>query len=439
MHSSAPSAAVKPSLWIPLLEGEAATRASQALDQILADLEVQGSAAPAIGGSLAGGWPGLALLYAYLDRARPGEGWRPKAQAALDTAIRLLGEEVMPPGLYSGFTGIAWTMEHFQGLDPEPSGEDPNQDIDEALLGFLGKGPWTSDYDLISGLAGYGVYALDRLGRASGRTLLDTVIARLDEVKVEMGGGLTWFTPPDLLPPWQRELNPDGYYNLGLAHGVPAVLAVLARAAAAGHGRALELLEGGVAWLLAQRNPHGSPSCFATVVSAGPAPNEPSASRIAWCYGDLGLAAALLLAAREVHRPDWEIHALDIARHAAATPLDQAGVRDGGLCHGAAGNAHLFNRLFQATGEGVFRDAALAYYDQLLTLRREGRGVGGFEAWMPAQAGDGDPWKTVPGLLEGGVGIALALLGGLHPVLPGWDRFLLVDVPPASVPGGAGS
>lgn len=429
--AEAEAEAITPSAWVPILEGDAAARASEVLDLITADLGALPEAT--LGGSLAGGWTGVALAYAYLDRARPGGRWMPAAQEALDKAIRHLGSAVMPPGLYSGFTGIAWVMDHFEGRFTEASDEDPNGDIDEALLGFLDQSPWTSDYDLISGLAGYGVYALDRQHQKSGRALLEKVLARLDELKVEMDGGLTWFTPPDLLPPWQRELNPGGYYNLGLAHGVPAVIAFLARAATAGQGRALELLEGAVVWLLAQRNPHGSPSCYATVRSASNGKEDPGPSRIAWCYGDLGLAVALLLAAREACRPDWELHALDIARLAAATPLAGAGVKDGGICHGAAGNAHLFNRLYQATGDPAFKAAALLYFEELLSLRREGRGIGGYEAWAPAMGGDADPWKTEPGLLEGGAGIALVLIAALYPVLPEWDRFLLADIPPATL------
>jgi lantibiotic modifying enzyme len=432
----APSRALEP-VWEPLLEGARAHRAEAALQAVLKDLDAREGLALE-GGSLAGGAAGLAMLYAQLALVRPGEGWEARAHEALDQAIAFLGSSVMGPGLYSGFTGIAWTLDHLRGTLPslaEDSGEDPNGEIDEALLGYLDQSPWTADYDLISGLAGYAAYGLGRLDRPGGRAVLARALARLEESREDRDGGVTWHTPPSLLPAWQRELNPSGYYNLGLAHGVPAVLVVLARAAAAGHEAARPVLEQAVAWLLAQRLPPGLGGCFANVVPAGDASREPTASRVAWCYGDLGLAVALLITAREAGRPDWEVHALDVARCAAAQPLEAAGVRDGGLCHGAAGNAHLFNRLYQATREAVFREAALRYTDLLLDLRREGRGIGGFEAWMPGREDAGEPWRTVPGLLEGGAGIALALLALLHPVVPAWDRFLLVDVP--STPAGA--
>lgn len=424
------------SRWEPLLEGARARRAEAAVEAVLKDLEA-GRDETQERGSLAGGSAGLAVLYAHLALVRPGEGWESRSQAALDRSVEFLGSAVMGPGLYGGFTGIAWTLDHLRRTLPATAGdglEDPNEEIDGALLDYLDQSPWVADYDLISGLAGYAAYGLGRLDRPGGRAVLAKALTRLYETKVDRDGGATWYTAPSLLPAWQRELNPEGYYNLGLAHGIPAVLVVLARAAAAGHGPAREVLEQGVAWLLAQRLPPGHGGCFASVIPAGDTPRELTACRVAWCYGDLGLAVALLIAARTAGRPDWEVHALDIARRAAALPLEAAGVRDGGLCHGAAGNAHLFNRLFQATGDPAFREAALRYTDLLLDLRKEGRGIGGFEAWMPGRADGGDPWCTVPGLLEGSAGIALALLALLHPVAPAWDGFLLVDVPAAPNP-----
>src|SRR4029079_16935527 len=101
--------------------------------------------------------------------------------------------------------------------------EDPIQEIDEALLAPLARSPWLGEYDLIGGLAGLGVYALERLPRPAARTLLERVVDRLAELSEEMEEGAAWFTPPERLPEWQREIHTKGYYNLGVAHGLPGV------------------------------------------------------------------------------------------------------------------------------------------------------------------------------------------------------------------------
>jgi hypothetical protein len=105
-------------------------------------------------------------------------------------------------------------------------------------------------------------------------------------------------------------------------------------------------------------------------------------------------------------------------------------VVDAGLCHGAAGLGHLFNRLFQATGDPGLGAAARSWFERTLQMRRPGRGVGGYEAW---QAGDGGEmtWVADAGLLTGATGIALALLGATTATEPVWDRMLLVANPPS--------
>lgn len=418
--------------WRPILDGELAERCRLAIDDILAELRKPGHRAQGIG--MASGQAGRAVFCHYLGRARKDPALAAQAEEWLNTAAEELQEGVHGPSLYSGFTGLAWAFQHIQGPQPD----DSLSDIDQSLLEFLERSPWTGDYDLILGLVGFGVYALERLPAESARAVLERVLDRLDELKVQMPEGLAWHTPPQLLPLWQREINPEGYYNLGLAHGVPAVIALLGLMHQAGiqPGRTLSLLDGAVRWLLAQRRHDGFGSCFGTVVSAGgKAEHDAVPSRIAWCYGDLGLAMALLLAARSVGRKDWEAQALDIARRVARRPVDSAGDRDGGICHGAAGNAHLFNRLHQATGELLFKEAALRWFDRLFSHRVEGRGITGFAAYHPPMAGEDreDPWMAETGFLEGVVGIALCLQAGIGGPVPDWDRLLLTQIPPQGV------
>ena len=286
----------------------------------------------------------------------------------------------MRPSLYSGFSGVAWATAHVQKQLGDAEEESAYRAVDEALLAHLNESPWRNDYDLISGLVGFGVYALERLPHPMGFEMLERVVDRLDETAERNAEGITWLTRPELLPPWQRELSPNGYYNLGLAHGVPGVIALLGQACAAGIARAQVelLLEGAIDWLLAQRLPaSGAHSIFPSWV--GPC-NGRDGCRLAWCYGDAGIAAALLSAARGAREPSWERKALEIASRAARRAPETAGVIDAGLCHGAAGLGHIFNRIYQATGEAELKEAATFWFDRTLEMRRPEGGIGGFFA-----------------------------------------------------------
>src|SRR5262249_34331610 len=158
-----------------------------------------------------------------------------------------------------------------------------------------------------------------------------------------------------------------GYYNLGLAHGVPGVLGLLGRVCATGvaRGKARSLLDGAVRWLLDQDGP-GSFPYWAAPGAAG------DTARLAWGYGDPGVAAALAGAAGRVADRAGDAAARGLARRAAERPSEESGVKDAGLCHGSAGLAHLFNRMFHATGEPRLAEAARSWFEQTLAMRRPG-------------------------------------------------------------------
>jgi len=96
------------------------------------------------------------------------------------------------------------------------------------------------------------------------------------------------------------------------------------------------------------------------------------------------------------------------------------------LCYGTAGLAHIFNRLHQATRERVFRNAARAWLERTLELRRNGRGIAGFAALDTTPAGE-RIWVAEPGILMGAAGTGLALLAALTPRKPSWDRLFLLS------------
>ncbi|HEY4575766.1 MAG TPA: lanthionine synthetase LanC family protein, partial [Thermoanaerobaculia bacterium] len=153
--------------WHPLLTGPLADRVSRTVHEIAEALSAAPSREGGSRASLASGLAGQALFYAYLAIATSDEAAADRAAEFLEKAADELADTPLPPHLYAGFPGVAWTMEHLQDLlfeSPEgEEAEDPILEIDEALLGPLGRSPWVGEYDLIGGLAGLGVYALERL------------------------------------------------------------------------------------------------------------------------------------------------------------------------------------------------------------------------------------------------------------------------------------
>src|SRR6185369_3602711 len=180
-------------------------------------------------------------------------------------------------------------------------------------------------FDLVSGLTGVGVYALERLPRPRAQECLRRVVDRLAERSEQVDGGRAWRTPGEALT--LEASRPMGPFDLGVAHGIPGVIALLAAACEwnVAADRARMLLDGAVAWLLGRRRSDGAIGRFAA--SAGPG-SDPSPARLAWCYGDAGIAATLLGAARAVGRSDWTEEALVIAREATSRADETSGIRD---------------------------------------------------------------------------------------------------------------
>ena len=362
-------------------------------------------------------------LYAAADDTVPDPD--DEAGGALAAAIEHIaghGE----PGLYGGAARVAFTVGHLS------AGEEADlacEMIEQSLLRYLDRP--NPAYDLISGYVGLAVPVLQRIadGKPSPSTepLARGILDQLERLAQPVPAGLIWHTPPELLPAWQREIAPDGYINLGLAHGIPGIVGILARYIAAGveAGRARVLLDGAVAYLRSV----AAPGVGARYPAWLPTSRPDSPPRVAWCYGDLGVAVAVMAAAIATGEAGWRSFALELAHGMAVRPFEASMVSDAGLCHGAAGVAHLFHRLARATGDGELARSADTWFAHTLALRRDDA-IAGFPRAAPSEAGAA--FEPSADLLTGAPGVALALHAAISSIEPAWDQLLLADLSPVA-------
>ena len=153
--------------------------------------------------------------------------------------------------------------------------------------------------------------------------------------------------------------------------------------------------------------------------------------RLSWCYGAPGIAAVLLRAAETLGRDDWRDVAMQIALWAAERELHESGVNDAEFCHGSAGLGHVFNRLYQMSGDERLAIAAQRWFDHALAARAsqsDGRdGIAGYLTNSPTEEGE-DVWTAEPAIVYGAAGIAAALAAATSDIEPSWDAmFLLSD------------
>jgi len=425
--------------WHPILSAgsETAERAWDSVEAITADLLDQNPAAPAVQQCRPAD---IALLSTYL--ALNGRVEAETAVNHLNRALDDAGRTNGFLGLYGGLSGVAWAVEHCCRTLAEgvPDGgaagteaDDANADIDAWILRCLRRPDWSGPFDLIRGLVGVGTYFLDRLPHPSAVEAIQHILGHLERSAERDGGGVTWHSAPSQLAEWQRERSPHGYYDLGVAHGVPGVIHFLGEALATDleSDRVRPLLEGAMAWLVSQQRPPESLSRFSSWVAPGAVSSD---SRLGWCYGDLGVAAVALQVARRAGREDWRAFGLDLVDHCLSWPAESSGVRDAGLCHGAAGVAHVFNRIYQSEGHAGCLEAACEWIGRAVEMRRPGGSTGGYYAHRRPHPAGPPVWDESAAFLDGAAGIALALVAALTSVAPGWDRLLMLSGVEARMP-----
>ncbi|MDC0708257.1 lanthionine synthetase C family protein [Stigmatella sp. ncwal1] len=407
-----------PRAWRPVLDGALAEQARESLEALSRELP------PAVASHrdpfLADGLAGVALFFAYLSHVWPRAEYWELAQSLTERSVELLQEMELTPSLFGGFSGVVWTVEHL-GSRAIASLEDDLAALDGMVEDWLASAVLPVNYDLSRGLIGMGVHALERLPRPAAQATIERVVHALGRMARQTERGVYWFSERHL----SREVRfPRGHTNLGVAHGVPGLIAFLAGAVSAGIARvqAEALLRGAVAWLLAQRNPENGR--FPAFIDAEGEPCFTPASW--WCYGPPGIASALLLAAEVLGEEGWRRESCAIALKTVEDPI-RPPTLPLGLCHGTAGLALIYQRFFQATGDSAFRDAACGCFARTLAQRQPTAGISGYRVWNN-EPGVEPHWYNAPGWLEGAAGIGLALLSGLSSIEPAWDRLLLLSL-----------
>ena len=185
--------------------------------------------------SLAAGHPGLALLFAILDRAEPDLGWdrAGHAQLALAAAAAESGNRANP-ALFGGLSGLglaahvlAAGRDRYTRLLAALDAAVAPRVMTLAARVVAADGCRASDIDVISGLAGIGGYLLCRRGQAAARTALAAVLTVLAGLLADDRDPRRWHTPAGLSFESLLAAYPSGHHNCGLAHGVPGPLALL--------------------------------------------------------------------------------------------------------------------------------------------------------------------------------------------------------------------
>ena len=330
--------------------------------------------------TLAGGLGGLSILYSSLISVDDDAGtFRQEARRCLhEFQARLPQLTSTKCGLYNGLAGMAWAIQYSATRLAEPEFVDQDlSDLFEVIEDFLNLDE-PLEYDLIGGIVGIGMFALT-LQSGWRERLIKKVLERLEASAISVEHGVAWQTPSFRnAKPADPTHAQSPEFNLGIAHGVPGVVNFLAQCSLreVGGEHARGLLQLATEWLCRQALRSPGQSCFGYVAGSS------TPSRAAWCYGDPGIAVALVNASSALGSSAINDHALSVVRRSAARNMVDSGVVDTGYCHGTAGLAHLLRFLYERTGVTEARHAYQYWLAQTVRLRQPGEGICGYRQWV---------------------------------------------------------
>ncbi|MFT4927846.1 MAG: lantibiotic modifying enzyme [Phenylobacterium sp.] len=322
------------------------------------------------------------------------------------------------PNLSAGLSGQGWFLEYLNQGQGEDYDDELCEEIDNLLHSSLSVDEWLGEIELILGLGGIAIYAARRQLKSASTELFERLLSHYEQALTQISDTTSSWTQPAKSHYRFDQENPDkAEFNLGLAHGVPGIIAAILPALNIPklHQRAKLLLQQSCDWLLEQELAAESEgkarvSCFASACgehdNGGNSYN--SGSRLGWCYGDLTIALTLSRVGKALQHSGYIEKARQISLHAATRDKTQGMVYDAGLCHGSAGLVLIFQLLDQQLNEPKLAQAANRWLDYTLDLYRQ-KGLEGLYAWTPLE----QDYKEDTGLLMGFGGVGLCLLSAL--------------------------
>ena len=329
--------------------------------------------------------------------------------------------------LYSnGIAGFGWMIDFLElneFIDVES--DDILEELDDFLLAAMNANLDQGNYDFLYGAMGQASYFFNRYKNTKSNSLKEKYtaillefISSLEMLSEKEGDKIKW---PSFLTYIPRKKG----YGICLAHGVSSIISILSKLhkEIAFKDKVEPLIKGGINYVLSFKSTNSEDMCYFPIwVLPNGEPEGPS--RVAWCYGDLGIGTALLQASKALNDINLKEEALTILRHTTQRrSLESTMVTDAGICHGAFGNALIYIRIYKETGEEIFKETFEFWINEGVEMGDFTDGHAGYKMWDP----DDEEWSKNTTLLTGITGIGLAMIAYLGDFDSNWDECLMIS------------
>jgi len=376
------------------------------------------------------GLGGVSLFKFYYAKYLDDYDKLEEASEILTYAIEKINQGYRLSTFCAGISGLGWVIDHLEQEEFLDIGADSVlANLDDYIHNSLKNFMKSKNYDFLHGGLGHGFYFLNRyintnsaMLRSKYYEILLEFLALLEEmVEKDDENSYKWKSVLDI------KTGMEGY-NFSLSHGISAIISFLTKMNSFEefepktrilHQKAINYLLG----YYSEEHLKTRNAFFPSYVYSN---NEPdiTPNRIAWCYGDLGVALSLLNAGK--HTNDKNI--LDLAEKtfrfaASIRSPEKSCVVDAGFCHGSFGNTHIFQKVYQETNDNLFKETAEFWLNEGLERGTHRDGFAGFKQYL----GFDRQFTGSLSILEGVAGIGLVIIDQLSTFESKWDECLLIS------------
>lgn len=329
------------------------------------------------------------------------------------------------PTYCAGLAGVGWTFNHLEQEGFIELDDELLTALDTPLYNVMISNMKVGNYDFLHGAIGYGFYFFKRYKNTKSEKLkmqyknyLFTLIDLLNDLSKKEGEKTKWISVID------KETDTNGY-NLSLSHGMSSIVNFLSRLYIYDDFRdnVKSMLKGGVNYTLSFMSKNEkSFSLFPDHIRKDKGVNRKS--RVAWCYGDLGIALSLWHASKSLNDDQLKSTTINILKHVSRrTSIEDSLIMDASICHGSFGNAQVFNYMYKETKEETFKMASSFWTQDGLEKAVHKNGYCGYKQW----SGIDEKWQKKLFLLDGISGIGLCLISHLSQSEINWDECLMIS------------
>jgi lantibiotic modifying enzyme len=304
---------------------------------------------------------GLLMFMAYYSRYSGEEKYTKIAKYLLDVCSESICGGVYYTPFCDGLSGMLYGLSHlnkvgFIDVDLSEVHEGYSQYLRTSLRTYTKE----RELGFMHGAIGIALHLLQNGSPKDIAEVAEFVII-LDSIAEHEKGTTKWKS--------NIGVDKENGYSIAMSHGMSSMSIFFALCLERGVKPQIssKLLTGAIEYILQQEIDYKTYYSYFPPTSMGA--NIITKSRMAWCHGDLGIAIALWRAGVVLSNNSWKSKSIEIMEFAVnRRKLAFDSVVDACICHGTAGIAQIFRRMYYYTGNDKFLSSSKFWISETMKM-----------------------------------------------------------------------